>query len=92
MAVIRVGELTVNFADAVPSLTPVAPVKSEPVIATCWSARPAVGEKPVILGGGGVTVNADELVAVPLGVVTEIGPVVAPLDTVAVMLVGELTV
>jgi hypothetical protein len=46
----------------------------------------------VIFGGSAVTVNEAELVAVPPGVVTEIGPVVAPLGTVAVMLVGDLTV
>src|SRR5579859_2513636 len=40
---------------------------------------------------GGATVKLDELVAVPLGVVTAIGPVVAPLGTCAVMSVSELT-
>jgi hypothetical protein len=50
-----------------------------------------VGEKPVILGGA-ITVNDVELERVPPGVVTEIGPVVAPAGTLALMLVGELTV
>ena len=45
----------------------------------------------MILGGGAVTVKEVELEPVPSGEVTEIGPVVAPLGTVAVMLVGELT-
>src|SRR5579859_1174317 len=40
---------------------------------------------------GTATVNADELVAVPFGVVTTIGPVPAPLGTWAVMSVSELT-
>ena len=46
----------------------------------------------MVIFGGAITVNEVELVPVPPGVVTEIGPVVAPFGTVAVMLVGELTV
>ena len=89
---IVVDELRVKLAKTVPTLTLVAPVKSEPVIVTRWPARPDVGEKPVICGGGADTVNELELVAVPSGVVTEIGPLVVPLGTAAVMLVAELTV
>jgi len=40
----------------------------------------------------GDTVKLDELIPVPLGVVTLIGPVVTPDGTVAVIWVGELTV
>ena len=72
-----VGVLTLNFAETVPSLTPVTPVKFLPVIVTCWPRCPEVGEKPVIFGGA-MTVYEDGLVAVPPGVVTEIGPLVAP--------------
>jgi hypothetical protein len=50
---------------------------------------PLVGEKPVIVGG---TVNLFVLVAVPAGVVTLIGPVAAPVGTVARIEVAESTV
>jgi len=42
--------------------------------------------------GAGPTRNAAALLALPAGVVTEIGPVVAPAGTVAVICVDELTV
>ena len=83
--------LTVNSAEVVPSMTLVAPLKVDPVIVTCWPTCPEPGEKPVIDGGGWVTVNELELVATPEGVVREIGPVMAPLGTCAVMSVDELT-
>jgi hypothetical protein len=51
---------------------------------------PLVGVNELIVGGG-MTVNELLLVAVPPGVVTEIGPVVAPAGTCVVMSVGELT-
>jgi hypothetical protein len=38
-----------------------------------------------------VTVKSDVLVAVPPGVVTVMRPVVAPVETVAVIFVAELT-
>jgi hypothetical protein len=50
---------------------------------------------PPVDGGGGdaaVTVKATELVAVPAGVVTAIGPLVAPAGTVAESSVLEVTV
>src|SRR5262245_52699680 len=55
---------------------------------------PLEGVKELIVGPGDsqVTVNEDELVAVPFGVLTEIAPVVASFGTEVVMLVGELTV
>jgi hypothetical protein len=48
----------------------------------------------VITGGGAlvVTVKLVELVPVPPPVVTAIGPVVAPVGTVAVIFTDELTV
>jgi hypothetical protein len=50
-----------------------------------------VGDKPAIVGGGTATVNELGLVAVPYGVVTVMGPVVAPLGMWAAMSVDELT-
>jgi hypothetical protein len=62
--------------------------KFVPEIATDVPATPIVGEKPVMLGGcGAVTVNDAALVAEPAGLVTAIGPVVAPVGTVTTMLV-----
>src|SRR5262245_12365698 len=42
-------------------------------------------------GGGALTVNAAALVVVPPGLVTEIGPLVAPLGTVVVICVSPET-
>jgi hypothetical protein len=90
--VILVEFTTVNEADAVPSFTEVAPRKFEPLIVTKVPARPTVGVKLVILGGGGfVTVNVWVLTAVPSEFVTEILPVVALIGTVAVIFVSEFT-
>src|SRR2546421_50267 len=94
VAVILVSETTGNDDAAVPpSLTEVAPVKCVPLIVTNVPARPLVGVKPVIVGFGAAvtTVKLVELVPVPFAV-TEIGPVVAPFGTKALMLVSELTV
>ena len=65
------------------NLTAVAPVKFVPVIVTLVPAGPLVGVKLVIVGGLAVTVKLLALVAVPPGVVTLSGPVVAPAGTVA---------
>lgn len=58
--------------------------KPVPVIVTEDPIAPLVGEKPVIASGA-LTVKEPGEVAVPLGVVTEIVPVVAPFGTVAEM-------
>src|SRR5262245_31228498 len=50
---------------------------------------PLVGANELIVG---VAVNAAELVAVPLGVITEIGPVVAESGTIAWISDSETTV
>jgi hypothetical protein len=63
--------------------TVVAPVKFVPLIVTVAPTAPLVGLKLVIVGGLATTVNALALVAVPPGVVTLSGPVVAPAGTVA---------
>ncbi len=72
-------------------VTEVAPVKFVPLIVTLVPTDPLVGERPVMVGGL-TTVNALELVAVPPAVVTLIGPVVVPADTVARIDVAEVTV
>ena len=59
-----------------------APVKFVPLIVTLVPTGPLVGEKLVMVGGL-VTVKLLLLVAVPSGVVTLTGPVVAPAGTVA---------
>ena len=71
--------------------TVAAPAKLNPIIVTVVPTGPLVGEKLLIIGAP-TTVKLLELVAVPKGVVTLIGPVVAPAGTVAVILVLELTV
>ena len=73
------------------NFTAVAPVKFVPVSVTIVPMGPDEGVKLVIVGAG-ITVNELALVAVPPGVVTAITPVVAPVGTVAVMLVAETTV
>jgi hypothetical protein len=53
------------------------------------------GPEVIVVSGAivsGTTVNEDRLVSEPIGVVTEIGPVVAPLGTVARMSVDLMTV
>ena len=72
-------------------VTEVAPVRFVPLIVTLVPTDPLVGERPVMVGGL-TTVNALELVAVPPAVVTLIGPVVVPADTVARIEVAEVTV
>ena len=64
------------------NLTAVAPVKFVPLIVTLVPAGPLAGVKLVIVGALD-TVKLLALVAVPPGVVTLIGPVVAPAGTVA---------
>ena len=63
--------------------TAVAPVKFVPLIVTLVPAGPLVGVKLVIVGALAVTVKLLALVALPPGVVTLSGPVVAPAGTVA---------
>ena len=77
-----VPEVTVKLALTELNATAVAAVKFVPLIVTLVPTRPLVGVKPLIVGGF-TTVNALLLVAVPPGVVTLTGPVVAPAGTVA---------
>jgi hypothetical protein len=93
VAVIFVEDFTVNVAETPWNVTLVAPVKFVPVIVTVVPTGPEVGEKEVIVGlAAAVTVKFCELVAIPSGVVTLIGPVVAPEGTVVVILVFEFAV
>jgi hypothetical protein len=94
VAVIWVSEFTVNVAAVPLKATFVAPVNPEPLIATEVPTGPFVGENELIFGATVpvVTVKLVELAAVPPGVVTLIGPLVAPLGTVAVIWVFEFTV
>src|SRR5438445_13728982 len=74
MVILRVLSLTA---------TAVAPVKFVPLIVTLVPTGPLVGAKLVIVGAG-TTVKLLALVAVPPGVVTLTGPVVAPVGTVEI--------
>src|SRR5258705_5105338 len=87
-------ELTVKVAFTPLNATAVAPVKFVPVIVTLVPTGPLVGVKLVIVGGCGgvVTVNALALVAVPPGVVTVTGPVVAPAGTLVLIVLAHMTV
>jgi hypothetical protein len=85
VAEIVVAEITLKVLAAVPeNLTAVAPVKFVPVMVTTVFTRPLVGKKTVIVGAA-VTVKTPALVAVPPGVTMLIGPLLAPLGTVAVI-------
>src|SRR5207249_10053153 len=91
VAEICVAELTVNVALIPLNVTDVAPVKFVPLIVTVVPTGPLEGAKLVMVGGF-VTVKELLLVAVPSGVVTLTGPVVAPAGTAAEICVAEFTV
>jgi hypothetical protein len=79
-----VAEVTVKLALTALNVTAVAPVEFVPLIVTLVPTGPLVGVKLVIVGGALLTtVKLFVLVAVPPGVVTLSGPVVAPAGTVA---------
>lgn len=85
--------LNLKLAVVTLKLTCVAPFRFAPEIVTEMPTGPLAGEKPLMVGGAlETTVNVDALVPVPPGVVTEIGPLVAPEGTVAVICVSRLTV
>src|SRR5437870_3450190 len=91
VAWIVVAEFTVKLALTPLNVTVVAPVKFVPLIVTLVPTGPLVGAKLVIVGAG-ITVKLFVLIAVPPGVVTRSGPVVAPVGTVAWIVVAEVTV
>lgn len=76
VAVICVAELTINAALLLPNMTLVVPVKLVPLIVTCVPTGPLGGLKLLIVGAA-TTVKFVLLTAIPPGVVTEVGPVVA---------------
>ena len=86
----RRSDSTANEAETPLNDTAEAPVNPLPRIETSAPTGPRPGENPVI-SGGTRTVKSKELVAVPSGVVTVIGPVVAPSGTVAVIWVSSST-
>jgi hypothetical protein len=94
-AVTCVSEITLKVpATAAPKATDVVPVKPEPLMVTEVATGPLPGEKEVIVGIEDWevdTVNEDGLDAVPSGVVTRMGPVVAPEGTEALSNVLEPT-
>lgn len=83
---------TVKVAAVPLNLTADAPVKFVPVMVTAAAISPLAGVKLVMVGAGGSTVKFDADVAVPLGVVTVILPVVAAAGTAAVICVALATV
>ena len=84
--------LTLKAAFVPLKLTAVAPAKFVPLIVTDVPTPPEEGEKLVIVGPETVvTTKEAELVAVPPGAVTAIGPEVAPLGTIAVICASEST-
>lgn len=91
-AVAVVGLVTENVAAGVPAKAiAVAPVRFVPVIVTVSPTRPVSGATVVIVGGGLIS-KFVSLLAMPVGVITLIGPDTAPVGTVAVICDGELTV
>jgi hypothetical protein len=100
VAVIWVAEFTTNVAVtllkvtalAVKFVPPTVPLKFVPVITTEVPVGPEVGVNEVIVGAGtATTVKVPLLRAVFPLTVTRIGPVVAPVGTVAVIWVAEFT-
>ena len=90
-AVIKLSVMTVKpVAATPPKVTPVAPVKFEPLIKTVAPCAALVGEKLVIFGGA--TKAKPPEVIVPPGAVTETLHVAPPLATTAVICVGEFTI
>ena len=87
VAVMLVAELTVKLVALTPlNRTAVAPVKPVPVRVTLAPTTPLAGENEEMVGAAPVaTVKLAALAAVPPEVVTLMGPVVAPADTVAVI-------
>ena len=85
------SEVTLKLALLPLNVTAVAPVKFVPLIVTPVPTGPLVGVTLVIVGGFAVTLKLLALVAVPPGVVTRTGPVVAPIGTVAWIAVSEVT-
>lgn len=91
-AVIWVGEFTTKVAETPLNRTAVVPRKFVPEIVTVVPLGPLEGVKLMIEGQPGGTVKLEGLVAVPSGVVTVTGPVVAAFGTTAERRDGDSTV
>src|SRR5207248_2848168 len=89
VALIVVAEVTVKAAPLPLKFTAVAPVNVVPVIVTLAPTGPKAGVKLVIVGD---TMKLAVLVAVPPGVVTLSGPVVAASGTVVWIAVSDMMV
>ena len=85
---ILTAEFTAQLALAPLKMTAVAAVKFAPLTTTLAPGLPLAGEKLMIRGPA---TKLAALVAVPPGVVTLIGPLVAVADTVAVIAAPEST-
>jgi hypothetical protein len=83
-AVTVVSETPLKFAFDPLKVTEVTPTKPLPVIITVVPAGPMFGERPTIAGAA-MTLKFEDVVTVPPGVATVIGPVVAPIGTTAVI-------
>lgn len=93
IAKIRVGDSMVKVVATPLNLTLAVPDRFVPVIVTLSPGHPLVGFNEVTVGEAVVvTVKDDELVTGPLGVTTVIGPLEAPVGTVAVTCESEFTV
>ncbi len=89
-AEIRWSLSTKKFVLGTPlNATPVVPVKFAPLTRVKLPADPAVGEKPVIVGEAVLWTRNDFCVFVPP---TTIGPLIAPVGTVAVICASLSTV
>ena len=88
VAEIAVLEVTVNDAATPLNLTAVALVKFVPLIVTVVPTFPLVGERLEIVAA---TQNHAALVAVPLVLVTAIGPLVAEVGTAVEIELADLT-
>ena len=91
VAMISVVEVTVPLADTPPILTVVELKKFPPLMVTLEPMAPAVGEKLVMVGAL-LAVKLLVLTADPANVVTVIGPLPAPVGTMALTSVVAVTV
>ena len=87
VAVICVSEFTVKLAGTRKKVTAVAPVKLVPVIVTVVPIVPLAGVNELMCGA---TVKLAADVAEPKELVSVIGPLVAPLGTLALNCVSEM--
>ena len=87
VAVICVSEFTVKLAGTRKKVTAVAPVKFVPVIVTVQPAAPLAGVNELMCG---VMVKLAAEAAEPKELVSVIGPLVAPLGTLALNCVSEM--